>query len=60
MKKNLQDCSKEADCLSKIEQAREYFQQGLKPGEVAQLMDEKLIDIGLLYLHLLDTKRLKR
>ncbi|MEB8416341.1 hypothetical protein NGG16_02690 [Enterococcus casseliflavus] len=46
--------------IDKINQAKDLFVKGLKPSEVAQLMNEKLIDIGLLYLHLLDTKQLKR
>jgi hypothetical protein len=46
--------------IAKINQAKDLFVKGFKPSEVAQLMNEKLIDIGLLYLHLLDTKQLKR
>ncbi|MEB8418965.1 hypothetical protein NGG16_16140 [Enterococcus casseliflavus] len=46
--------------IDKINQAKDLFVKGFKPSEVAQLMNEKLIDIGLLYLHLLDTKQLKR
>lgn len=31
-----------------------------KPSQVAEIMNEKVIDIGLVYLHLLETKQLRR
>lgn len=37
-----------------IERAVSLFSQGLKPSEVAIEMNQKVIDVGLLYLHLLD------
>lgn len=43
-----------------INQAKDLFGKGFKPSEVAQIMNEKVIDIGLVYLHLLETKQLRR
>ena len=37
-----------------IEQAISLFSQGLKPSQVAIKMNQKVIDIGMLYLHLLE------
>lgn len=41
-------------------QAKDLFLKGFKPSEVAQIMNEDPIDIGLLYLHLLKSKQLKK
>lgn len=46
--------------IGRINQALDLFEKGFLPSEVAQIMNEKLIDIGLLYLHLLDQKKLKQ
>lgn len=46
--------------IDRINRAKDLFEKGLKPSQVAQTMDEKLIDIGLVYLHLLETKQLRR
>ena len=35
-----------------IEQARLLFSQGVKPSKVAEIMDQKILDVGLLLLHL--------
>lgn len=35
-----------------IEQARLLFSQGVKPSVVAEIMDQKILDVGLLLLHL--------
>lgn len=43
----------------RINQAQDLFGKGFKPSEVAQIMNEKLIDIGLLYLHLLESNQIK-
>ena len=43
-----------------INQAKDLFGKGFKPSEVAQIMNEDPIDIGLLYLHLLKSKQLKK
>lgn len=42
-----------------IERAISLFSQGLKPSEVAIEMNHKVIDIGLLYLHLLEKQKIK-
>ncbi|MGM0104126.1 hypothetical protein IGI89_003383 [Enterococcus sp. AZ141] len=42
-----------------INQAKDLFGKGFKPSEVAQIMNEKLIDVGLLYLHLMESKQIK-
>ncbi|WP_438716220.1 hypothetical protein [Enterococcus sp. AZ109] len=42
-----------------IEQATSLFSLGLKPSQVAEIMNQKVIDIGILYLHLLDKKKIK-
>lgn len=42
-----------------INQAKDLFDKGFKPSEVAQIMNEKLIDVGLLYLHLLESNQIK-
>jgi hypothetical protein len=41
-----------------IEHAKRLFNQGISPSEVAQIMNEKVIDIGLLLIHLIDTNQL--
>ena len=33
-----------------IEQARLLFSQGVKPSKVAEIMDQKILDVGLLLL----------
>ncbi|MEQ7093813.1 hypothetical protein ABQE17_13660 [Enterococcus gallinarum] len=43
-----------------INQAKDLFGKGFKPSQVAEIMNEKVIDIGLVYLHLLETKQLRR
>lgn len=43
-----------------INQAKGLFEKGFKPSQVAEIMNEKVIDIGLVYLHLLETKQLRR
>ncbi len=43
-----------------INQAKDLFEKGFKPSQVAEIMNEKVIDIGLVYLHLLETKQLRR
>ena len=42
-----------------IERAISLFSQGLKPSEVAIEMNQKVIDIGLLYLHLLEKGKIE-
>lgn len=42
-----------------IERAISLFSQGLRPSEVAIKMNQKVIDIGLLYLHLLEKGQIK-
>lgn len=42
-----------------IERAVSLFSQGLKPSEVAIEMNQKVIDVGLLYLHLLEKGKIK-
>lgn len=42
-----------------IERAISLFFQGLRPSEVAEVMDQKYIDTGLLYLYLLDIGKIK-
>lgn len=37
-----------------IEQASLLFSQGVRPTEVAEIMDQKILDVGLLLLHLAD------
>ncbi|MGX7186236.1 hypothetical protein [Enterococcus pallens] len=41
-----------------IERAISLFSLGLKPSQVAEIMNQKVIDIGILYLHLLDKKKI--
>ncbi|MFF9835458.1 hypothetical protein ACI2LD_16800 [Enterococcus casseliflavus] len=45
--------------IGRINQAKDLFVKGFKPSEVAQIMNEKLIDVGLLYLHLLESNQIK-
>ncbi|MBK0039416.1 MULTISPECIES: hypothetical protein [unclassified Enterococcus] len=45
--------------IGRINQAKDLFDKGFKPSEVAQIMNEKLIDVGLLYLHLLESNQIK-
>ena len=45
--------------IGRINQAKDLFVKGFKPSEVAQIMNEKLIDVGLLYLHLLENNQIK-
>jgi hypothetical protein len=45
--------------IGRINQAKDLFGKGFKPSEVAQIMNEKLIDVGLLYLHLLESNQIK-
>ncbi|WP_242550623.1 hypothetical protein [Enterococcus hulanensis] len=42
-----------------IERAISLFSQGLKPSQVAIEMNQKVIDIGMLYLHLLEKGKMK-
>lgn len=42
-----------------IERAISLFSQGLKPSQVAIKMNQKAIDVGLLYLHLLEKRKIK-
>lgn len=42
-----------------IERAISLFSLGLSPSRVAEVMEEKYIDIGMLYLHLLETGKIK-
>lgn len=42
-----------------IELAISLFSLGLTPSRVAEAMDQKYIDTGLLYLYLLDSGKLK-
>nr|WP_242551254.1 hypothetical protein [Enterococcus hulanensis] len=42
-----------------IERAISLFSQGLKPSQVAIKMNQKVIDVGLLYLHLLEKRKIK-
>ncbi|EMF0617564.1 hypothetical protein G9L34_002473 [Enterococcus hirae] len=35
-----------------IEQARLLFSQGVKPSKVAEIMDQEILDVGVLLLHL--------
>lgn len=46
--------------IAVINQAKDLFEKGFKPSQVAEIMNEKVIDIGLVYLHLLETKQLRR
>lgn len=46
--------------IAVINQAKNLFEKGFKPSQVAEIMNEKVIDIGLVYLHLLETKQLRR
>ncbi|OTN76748.1 hypothetical protein A5886_001827 [Enterococcus sp. 8G7_MSG3316] len=43
----------------RLDQAKELFLKGYRPSEVSQIMNEKLIDVGLIYLHLLQTDQIK-
>lgn len=43
-----------------IEQAALLFSQGHKPSEVADLMDEKVVDVGLLFIDLVETGKVKK
>ncbi|EOH74105.1 MULTISPECIES: hypothetical protein [Enterococcus] len=38
----------------RVEQACRLFAKGVKPTQVAQIMGEDVLDIGLLLLHLMD------
>lgn len=42
-----------------IERAISLFSLGLTPSRVAEVMDQKYIDTGLLYLYLLDIGKIK-
>lgn len=42
-----------------IERAISLFSLGLTPSKVAEVMDQKYIDTGLLYLYLLDIGKIK-
>lgn len=42
-----------------IEQAKELFSLGCKPTEVARIMNQKIIDVGLLLIHLIEQGELK-
>lgn len=42
-----------------IERAISLFSLGLTPSRVAEVMDQKYIDTGLLYLYLLDSGKIK-
>lgn len=42
-----------------IERAISLFSQGLRPSEVAIKMNQKVIDVGLLYLHLLEKGKIE-
>lgn len=42
-----------------IERAISLFSLGLSPSRVAEVMDQKYIDTGLLYLYLLDSGKIK-
>lgn len=39
-----------------IEQACLLFSQGVKPSVVAEIMDQKIIDVSLLLIHLINEK----
>ncbi|BAO06331.1 hypothetical protein EMQU_0774 [Enterococcus mundtii QU 25] len=39
-----------------IEHARLLFSQGVKPSVVAEIMDQKIIDVSLLLIHLINEK----
>ncbi|OTO05341.1 hypothetical protein [Enterococcus sp. 5B3_DIV0040] len=47
-------------CVGRINQAKDLFEKGYRPSEVAGIMNEKVIDIGFVYLYLMDTNQLKR
>ncbi|MDT2663045.1 hypothetical protein P7E02_24505 [Enterococcus hulanensis] len=42
-----------------IERAISLFSLGLTPSRVAEVMDQKAIDIGLIYLHLLQEGKIE-
>ncbi len=42
-----------------IERAISLYSQGLKPTQVALKMNQKVIDVGLLYLYLLEQNKIK-
>lgn len=42
-----------------IERAISLFSLGLTPSRVAEVMDQKVIDIGLIYLHLLQEGKIE-
>lgn len=42
-----------------IERAISLFSQGLKPTQIALKMNQKIIDVGLLYLYLLEQGKIK-
>lgn len=42
-----------------IERAISLFSLGLTPSRVAEVMDQKYIDTGLLYLYLLESGKIK-
>ncbi|WP_213334244.1 hypothetical protein [Enterococcus casseliflavus] len=46
--------------VGKINQAKDLFKKDFRPSEVAEIMNEKVIDVGLLYLHLLETNEISR
>lgn len=43
-----------------IDQAVELFKKGTNPSKVAEIMNEKVIDIGLLFIHLVERGALKK
>lgn len=43
-----------------IDQATGLFNSGIDPTDVAEIMDEKVISIGLLLIHLIDTGKVKK
>ncbi len=45
--------------VGRINQAKDLFAKGFRPSQVAQIMNEKLIDVGLLYLHLLESNQIE-
>ncbi|MGX7413506.1 hypothetical protein [Enterococcus caccae] len=43
-----------------IDQAIGLFNSGTKPTKVAEIMNEKVIDIGLLFIHLADKGKIQQ
>ncbi|WP_207695534.1 hypothetical protein [Enterococcus sp. DIV0212c] len=43
-----------------IDQAIGLFNSGIKPTDVAEIMNEKVINIGLLFIHLADKGKIKK